>query len=451
MNGQRDGRRQARISSRGNRSPLRTGSRFPGNGVGAVLSRLIAEVNDDIEFNPNADPANHPQVRQEVAQRAVPGDIRSACRVALEALVEQIMRDVRASDKRMVRTRDIVGNPLEVAHRQLSRARQLTYASIGLLYSDDIGQRNQAEAMMFGNADTSACALIYKAYKAVREFELNPPPPLIVVDGRYEPNPVRVTSTYWYHVIMGTEPMEPNRLALGPDARAVWTHFGLVDPYHVDIQGYPDDVLYTSVSAEDVPGPRWVEAWARMALQGHERTPFNAPFPPPDMPDVFYNDNVDGWDGVRIRGTDMQRALYSVHTHIRQPDVGLLNPAEADPNFDRGRTRPQAAGPDVLGVWQGSAANDPAAPPPALVNAPVLDPPPPEYYPPTVREYGAEGRIRANRQGLGPLQGIRSRGGGVDARSAENGILPSVSETGVWSCLEAARLLQPGKSSASPV
>lgn len=94
---------------------------------------------------------------------------------------------------------------------------------------------------------TSALFELYLAYANIREYEMNPPPPL-QVDGA--PNPIRVGSDRIYSHLMGTWRMMPNRLGIGAAARAIWAAFGIIDPNHYNGSPFEPDVGGQKESSE---------------------------------------------------------------------------------------------------------------------------------------------------------------------------------------------------------
>jgi hypothetical protein len=68
----------------------------------------------------------------------------------------------------------------------------------------------------------SAVSELYECYKSLREYDLNPDPPLIRDKGETRPNPRRVQCEKLYSKIFGTYRMTPNRLGMGTKASEIW-------------------------------------------------------------------------------------------------------------------------------------------------------------------------------------------------------------------------------------
>ncbi|ALD62131.1 hypothetical protein ml_329 [Mollivirus sibericum] len=255
---------------------------------------------------------------------------------------------------------------LEQARINLNRARQLYSAGArfiesGLVMAERLGfdmRPDQVQAMERlvkrgramqvstepGEAESPRlgykCALweLYSAYVLIRDYEVNPLPPLSP-DG--SPNVQRIQEDKAYEFIMGTARLEPNRLGIGQRARTVWldaTDGPVLDPNHYsDLQAAPPDeevdepdpeggALYSSVAEGDARGPlvvatvkRWLsefQGWTEGQRRDMDRTTV------PNASDLNPSDII-----APIH-TDMARALLDLHANFAPPVMMLADPRE---------------------------------------------------------------------------------------------------------------------------
>lgn len=386
--------------------------RYPNNGPVRMLQKLAKRMKDD----PTCD---------------------QQCRRALRRNArEQFEQDVRTKDRRMTRKQNI--DELQGLRRAVycvNRARQMAGASFSFLQNNK--RRQAGEAMLFGRVTfplgvqqpntrrkprISACALMYEAYKLVREYETSPPPPLVNVNADILPNPERIEQDMLYNMLVGCVRMTPNRLGIGPEARDVWMQHGFLDPnfaptQNVDARNEAGAQLYGNVAGDALFGPVWVYAYYKSVEHSLHLPPL-APHPvgmPVNYVDEFQNapflqQLVPGLQ-ARDYETDAGRALIDIHIHM-----------------------PQAL--NVLPVLVGGNASQPPPPLQHAVTAPEPEIQVPGtnrtavYYPQTVPVDGSNARDRVHV----PLDVVRSLNASEQKRL-------DFSSAGLWSCRDAVMKL----------
>lgn len=184
----------------------------------------------------------------------------------------------------------------------MSRGKSLQYST----------EKNNLQEPRLGKK--SAAYELYQGYTLIRDYEMNPPPPL---DADGNPNPERVEEDARYQFLMGTFRMTPNRLGLGPKVRAVWRAARILDPNFYDSneeeEGQP---LYKTVFPDEAKGPERViavKSWMwDDAKEGGEDSSFV-------LPDEALLEQL-GYPNRAIE-TDVARALRNVHQNFPPPLV----------------------------------------------------------------------------------------------------------------------------------
>ena len=280
---------------------------------------------------------------------------RNCNQQCLATLVEngnRILQYAVHQDKRRTRKIDIQNlHGLERAIYCINRARQMVGASTSFIRN---GKRVRAgRAMLYGRASfplgvhvvgqrrprISACSLMFEAYRLVRDYELNPAPPLVWSDdeNEYFPNPDRIQQDIYYNFIMGYQRMVPNRLGIGRRARAVWMRHGFMDPNFIP-SNQPEvhnaiDSLYVNVPTDSMYGPLWVYAYYH--LQSSTMLPPVAPDPRNVQHGIpWYNhfrqavyiQELAPSLKPQLYSTDAASALLDIHQHLPQAPIVEQNP-----------------------------------------------------------------------------------------------------------------------------
>lgn len=377
---------------------------FPQNSTYSTLSKLVdniqdlpyctGDTNNDDQSTALSSSGNlviSPELAAAVAN--VPQQQR--CLASVKYFTNKILKEQKQSDKRRVRlpkygqpesTYDVTYTklaPLERAKRHLDKARQMYLSGRSLISMGVEGARTNAFHINRGRAlqynvqldnkqlprlkSSSALYNLWMGYKYIREYEMNPLPPLMP-DGTV--NMERVQQDEVYNFIMGTFRLEPNRLGIGAEARRIWRDHNVLDSnyyYSMNVD-LPDDAeeesaismnndnnntrtndayshLYASVPPTAPRGPERVQALlgyiddaaaAAMSLSGQQSMPTNEnanennnnsptpgtlqELPESDNLSVLGYPNLSQW-------TDVAKALKNIHDNFVPPRVILMQEA----------------------------------------------------------------------------------------------------------------------------
>ncbi len=330
------------------------------------LPTLLRQLNASGPCNPTA--ANlgrsNPDLDRRLAQLRIPDSQKCLATAAIAA--QSLLREHQTQDRRYNQALDQL-NRTQRAKKHLDRARQLYSVALALMRKgvdtlrvgdrmpadspqrlatlrEGQGHLRRAQSLVYntvpGNPQTpkpgkkSALSELFAAYALIRDYEMNPLPPL-TVEGR--PNMPRVAEDTTYTQLMGSDRMEPNRLALGPWARTVWLQNGLFDPNYYtrdglrfdaqDPQGEPRQPrLYFNVTADSPLGPQqWV------AYQDAMQHQFGSALSSAPLQAGRYTvaQLQSGGFSPRRLSTDASRALLDVHQHFLAALPALRTPSEA--------------------------------------------------------------------------------------------------------------------------
>lgn len=347
-----------RQAIRGNFGPIgyQDDSIYPKKGTYHVLEQLLQRIQNVPYCSPDM-AYNEEDIPQELRDRAEQVPPNERCRVALEYYANQVLVETEEQDHRTrkgakhnrpVNATFAALPRLERAKVHLNRARQLFAAGMSLV-TKGIKENNRiktrkGKAMIY-NTDKhdrrkprpgkkSALLELYNAYCLIRDFEMNPEPPLVYEESETEesqqddhliPNPARVEEEDNYDFLMGTCRMTPNRLGIGFQARQVWRENGIPDYHYYGEHNEEDDnvptcaTLYGQVNSQDNHGPERVESlWFYMYRHREQENPAQPTTAELDR-QGFANRKV--W-------TDMSEALHDLHVHFVPPLV--LMPDEQD-------------------------------------------------------------------------------------------------------------------------
>jgi len=355
-------RREHRRLSRGDFGPaVDTGNVFPRNSTYNTLVQLLENVDTLPYCTGEGGGANAATIPAELATAVatVPADQR--CLASVRFFSNRLLAQQKQTDRRRVRlprygqpeqewdTEYVRMTPLERARKHLDKARQM-YVSGRSILADGIegpavpqtaSKIRRGRALQYNVRDDnpqlprpnshSALYNLWMAYKYIRDYEMNPPPPLIHGGGgnEMEVNPQRVQYDETYNFIMGSMRLEPNRLGIGAEARRIWRARGVLDPNYYggeqeDGQDNNYAALYANVPSDARRGPERVLALMAW-LTAHPTTTDVAQWP---VSDQLANEGFAN----RAEWTDAARALKNVHDHFVPPRVILMNAEEANSN-----------------------------------------------------------------------------------------------------------------------
>jgi hypothetical protein len=228
----------------------------------------------------------------------------------------------------------------QAAKRHLDRARQYFWKSVGLLRkgvqllrtAESVKGEEQKRVLKEGSQalqDAQQCMYVvqspnsqnhipdiktalselYEAYKLIRDYEMNPLPPITFTG---EVNVARVAEDEAYWKIMGTDRMEPNRLGIGQEARGKWREKGYWDyNYYPGATTTPenDQLLYHNVGSDAPQGPKdWAayQDWKRSTKRRVTEVPLSLTL------------QYEGY-WPRVLRTDTSQALCNIHQHFFAP------------------------------------------------------------------------------------------------------------------------------------
>lgn len=334
---------------------------YPRQGVYTTLSALVDRI-DQLPYCTDASQAT--TLNDATAAGIIPNDLADAlrnvppgerCLASVKYYSNQLLEQQRQSDRRRVklprygqRPEDydvtyVALTPLQRAKKHLDKARQMYVSgrSIIALALDNpqdnaarnMSRINRGRALQYSVDDAnnqrprmnshSALYHLWQAYRYVREYEMNPPPPLNA-DGTMNRDRVRQDEEYVF--IMGTMRLQPNRLGIGDDARDIWRLEGAVDAHYypnvpaevVGVEQQDRGVgratggqLYANIDPTDEHGPERAQALlAWVAANGAVSSVTQ--WPTSDTLAALNFPNVAEWP-------DAARALYDVHTHFVPP------------------------------------------------------------------------------------------------------------------------------------
>lgn len=218
------------------------------------------------------------------------------------------------------------------AKMHVDRARQMTSAGMGLLYSaanvQDMNRARKGNGLIWRrdmHLASKKCALweLYRAYILLRDLEMNPLPPLVrTEEDQIVPNPERLAEEKGYVFLMGTWRLGPNRLALGQVARALWwAEDGALDPH----TGGP--ILS---SAEDPYRP-YTNVYPESAVDADALGQWLAHHPGSEMDRWPTPAEIDHEQGHLISPqlTDVSQAMFILHSNFGQTRVEISRPTRS--------------------------------------------------------------------------------------------------------------------------
>jgi hypothetical protein len=298
------------------------------------------------------------QVRQEID--ALPADER--CVAGTRYLARQALEESRTRDRRQLRSPIFISSRdggdeqdvdpkyremsrLERARFHLNQARRMYSAGRSKMELGLTGRADPArvlgpgEALQYRTDPTnrqrphpekqSALTHLWMAYRYVRDYEVNPSPPLLPQGNL---NMERVQDDILYKFIMGTQRMEPNRLGIGRRARQQWLEEdGRLDIHYfrpfssaaAEEEEDAAEMLYGNVPADHPYGPERSQMMLEWWYRHHGTTPI-------DVHQVPTRDI-----GTLRQWTDMSRALMNIHQHFPPPrfhaPAPSTNPTEKPP------------------------------------------------------------------------------------------------------------------------
>lgn len=363
--------------------------RYPQMGLGKSAVHLIKSLGENSYCNPDAGIPVDPDLNNRFNLLGIPENQRclaSAIVASGKQLTDQYgnPNDIKKLDKRTIRgpdsdTAPSVGytelNRTEKAKKHIDRSRQLYNTGVSFIKKginllrqaqgieagvDRRRQEQQGEAflsrgnhMIFNIADEkfpqihepskkSALSELYRAYCLVRQYEMNPLPPL-TADGIA--NPQRINEDAAYVLIMGTGRMTPNRLGLGSAVRRAWLSQGIYDPNYYTGGLYEDDdgggdggdgdddgdKLYDQVEENN---PRGGQLW-EIYTQWRKINPLPADHKLPPVSDILcFNCTRESVY------PDSARALLDIHKNVPGPKPRITVDSPQRPRGDgRGRGR----------------------------------------------------------------------------------------------------------------
>jgi len=322
--------------------------RYPQYSTYNTLSQLINNI-DTLPYC-TGEPTVPGQIPAELETAVANVPAEQRCLASVRYFSNRLLSDQKKLDRRRVRLPKF-GQPeidfdanyvrldvLDKAKKHLDKARQM-YISGKSNIAQGIELRNtsrinRGRALQYSvRADNrqlpkenahSALYNLWQAYRYIRDYEMNPPPPL---NADRTMNADRVALDDKYRFIMGTMRLEPNRLGIGSEARRIWRQENTLDGNYygaaeqeaaAEDRGYSD--LYANVPSMAVRGPERVQT----LLNWLETQP-------PDMPiDQFpASDRLVTEMGLTNtpEWTDAARALQNIHQNFVPPRVIPLSQA----------------------------------------------------------------------------------------------------------------------------
>jgi len=320
---------------------------YPRQPAQQIVHTVLQQLDKDPNCNSLSNKPADPTVAQKLDQLNVPQGQRCLASAAL--LFQKSLGDAKVKDRR---SKEYLAslNRTQRAKKHLDRARQMYWFAVGLMRKGidtlrtaenhpDVSVKRRLTQE--GNADlnkakhlvsqttlvngqqhvdgkTSALKELLEAYRLVRDYEMNPLPPL---NDRGEPNVERWQEDEAYVKIMGSDRLEPNRLGIGPQARAVWLFHQHPDPnYYTDSPVAADfkdttvqQPLYHNVSSSSDLGPQQWVAYEDFIVDKFGLGPSTSH----KLPTVSLLRQGGYWS--HALKTDSGRALSSIHQNFHPP------------------------------------------------------------------------------------------------------------------------------------